>query len=179
MKRRKLFIALASLLGSMTLFSTAVFAHTMPSSETTLIRDFSPTLSAEIKPGSTLSQVRDLLGYNYKETVQDFDGFRRVDWEFYKNNFYTVTSIEDTSPHEKLSISGYDITGLTFHTPSGFLPAMTFAEVKQKYGEATMQESADNGNTLHIYVFDDVPRTLAFEVDPNGIIVRISCQSET
>ncbi len=177
-KSKKLLTATASCLGGLLLFSTSVFAHTMPSSETTLIRDFTPTVRAEVKLGDKFSKIHDILGDSFKTKVEDLDFFRRIDWHFYQDSFYTVTSIRNTKSHEELPIYGYDLTSVEFHTPSGFVPSMKFKEVKKKYGAANIKETAKNGNTLHIYTFKDVPRSMTFEVDKKGKVVRISTRTE-
>ena len=55
---------------------------------------------------------------------------------------------------------------------------MKFKEVKKKYGAANIKETAKNGNTLHIYTFKDVPRSMTFEVDKKGKVVRISTRTD-
>lgn len=176
--KKKLLSGFAAFLVGLALTGGTALAHTMPFSETTLILEKGHGLHAEIRPGDPLSKVRDILGDVYQENVMDFGPFRRVIWNYYGSEFSAVTLTSNTSPTKQLTLHGYTLEEVSFHTPSGFSISTNYDKIKDKYGEATSQMITEDGLTSYIYSFSDRPAALVFEVDQENRVRRIHCRQE-
>ena len=176
--KKKLLPFFSAFLVGLALTGGTVLAHTMPFSETTLILEKGHGLHAEIRPGDPLSKVRDILGDVYQENVKDFGPFRRVIWNYYGSEFSAVTLTSNTSPTKQLTLHGYTLEEVSFHTPSGFSISTNYDKIKDKYGEATSQTETEDGLTAYIYSFSDRAAELVFDVDQENRVRRIHCRQE-
>lgn len=176
--KKKLLSGFAAFLVGLALTGGTALAHTMPFSETTLILEKGHGLHAEIRPGDPLSKVRDILGDVYQENVMDFGPFRRIIWKYYTSEFSAVTLTSNTSPTKQLTLHGYTLEEVSFHTPSGFSISTNYDKTKDKYGEATSQMITEDGLTSYIYSFSDRPAALVFEVDQENRVRKIHCRQE-